>query len=73
MSLTSQPIGWDYSAVTEYLRHANHLCSTAPQIAKDVGLTRQRVYELLNCAEADSVVVRTPYAGKNRAELWRLK
>ncbi len=74
MSLVREPVGYDYSQITDFLIELDHptFYATASEIAGAVGLSVQRVYELLNSAEADFVVERMAYAGKNRADLWRL-
>ena len=71
MSLVRQPIGYDYSGVTDTLLHIQP--ATAVELAEEVGLTTNHTRILLNCAESDGMVERTPYAGKNRGDLWRLK
>ena len=69
--LVREPIGYDYSQVT--LALFGFECATVAELAEEVGLTANHTRILLNCAEADGMVERTPYAGKNRGDLWRLK
>ena len=64
-------IGYDYSRITNCL--GEYACEvTAKEVAEATGLSLQRIWILLNTAAADGVVNRRPYAGKNRADLWRL-